>query len=88
MPHFCQHSLKFSYEISKNPFRIFIWVLKSIEFHLKQYEITQPSARYPTSSSVGANTDILMSDIFLEFIIKSKAANWDFLKKVCVLWHL
>ena len=30
----------------KNHFRMLIWDLKSIEIHLKHYEIPQPSARY------------------------------------------
>ena len=46
MPYFCQLRLKLSYKIWTNPFRMFIRVQKSIEFHLPPYEIPQPLSHY------------------------------------------
>ena len=37
-------SIKRFYKISKNPLRMFIWMQKSIEFHLPHYEIPQLSS--------------------------------------------
>ena len=45
-PIFRRLSIKQSYKISKNPLRMFIWMQKSIEFHLPHYEI--PNCHHTT----------------------------------------
>ena len=42
---FWQPSIKKFCKMSKNPLRMFIWMKKSIEFHLPHYEIPQQSSR-------------------------------------------
>ena len=41
-PYFWQLVIKLSYKIQTNPFRMFSWVQKCIEFCLPPYEIPQP----------------------------------------------
>ena len=46
MPYFCRLSTKLSCEILKSSLRMFMWMQKSIEFHLSHYEIPKLSSHY------------------------------------------
>ena len=81
MPNFWWHSLKLSYWVSKNPFRMFIWGLKSIEFHLKHYKIPKLSLYWFRLISQGLadfDTDeelpdkIIVSDVGSRSSLRSK----------------
>ena len=70
---FWQPSIKRFYKISKNPLRMFIWMQKSIEFHLPHYEIPQLSSYYCTYfSTCTAGTTISMCFLFLFLILVAR----------------